>query len=292
MTGLQSLIGRSYGPSRVAVTADKVGEFVAATADDQDRWARHAPPGWAASLLFEAAPLLFADPDVRPYTAAVIHSDQHFTWLGGIEVGDPLDILGTVAAVRSRSSMHLVTFEMEAAAGGRGLVRSRSTFVMAEAGGREGGSDPEAEPPATERAGNSSLGPVPVPPVGEALPVLQRSASRADLVRYAGATRDFNPIHWDHDAAAGAGLPGVVVHGLLMGAWAAQAAGRVAREGPFPLEELRLRFRKPLRPAVPAEVACTVKAVEPGVARLGVAVTSGGVDLVTGEAVVRTDGTP
>jgi acyl dehydratase len=38
---------------------------------------------------------------------------------------------------------------------------------------------------------------------------------RDSLVRYAGASGDFNPIHYRDDAAAGVGLPGVLAHGML-----------------------------------------------------------------------------
>ncbi|XKH53384.1 MaoC family dehydratase [Citricoccus nitrophenolicus] len=43
--------------------------------------------------------------------------------------------------------------------------------------------------------------------------------SRADLVRYAGASGDFNPIHWSESTARSVDLPGVIAHGMLtMGA--------------------------------------------------------------------------
>ncbi|MEO6879404.1 MAG: MaoC/PaaZ C-terminal domain-containing protein [Mycobacteriaceae bacterium] len=38
---------------------------------------------------------------------------------------------------------------------------------------------------------------------------------RVDLVRYAGASGDANPIHWSDRAAVAAGLPGVIAHGML-----------------------------------------------------------------------------
>ncbi len=79
------------------------------------------------------------------------------------------------------------------------------------------------------------------------------SVSRADLVRYAAATRDWNPIHWDHDAAVAAGLPGVVAHGLLQAAWALAAASRL-RPGDAPLRSAKVRFRNPLLPATPVSV--------------------------------------
>ncbi len=43
--------------------------------------------------------------------------------------------------------------------------------------------------------------------------------SRADLVKYAGASGDFNPIHWNQDFAQNVGLPNVIAHGMFtMGA--------------------------------------------------------------------------
>jgi acyl dehydratase len=39
--------------------------------------------------------------------------------------------------------------------------------------------------------------------------------TRADLIRYAGASGDFNPIHWSERTAVAVGLPGVIAHGML-----------------------------------------------------------------------------
>ena len=45
---------------------------------------------------------------------------------------------------------------------------------------------------------------------------------RADLVRYAGASGDFNPIHWNERFAVEVGLPDVIAHGMLTMATAAR----------------------------------------------------------------------
>ena len=50
---------------------------------------------------------------------------------------------------------------------------------------------------------------------GDALPPLVVHVTRADLVRYAGASGDFNPIHWSERFAVGVGLPNVIGHGML-----------------------------------------------------------------------------
>ena len=41
------------------------------------------------------------------------------------------------------------------------------------------------------------------------------TVSRADLVRYAAASGDFNPIHWNERFATAVGLPGVIAHGMF-----------------------------------------------------------------------------
>lgn len=74
--------------------------------------------------------------------------------------------------------------------------------------------------------------------VGDVLPGRTIHLERADLVAYAGASLDRNPIHWDERFAQGVGLPDVIAHGMLtMGAavqvvvdWVGDA-GRVVSYG-------------------------------------------------------------
>ena len=51
--------------------------------------------------------------------------------------------------------------------------------------------------------------------VGDEAPVLTHTLTRADLVQYAGASGDFNPMHTDEVAAQAAGLPSVFGHGMF-----------------------------------------------------------------------------
>jgi acyl dehydratase len=51
--------------------------------------------------------------------------------------------------------------------------------------------------------------------VGDELPPLSLRITRANLVKYAGASLDFNPIHWNERFAQEVGLPGVIAHGML-----------------------------------------------------------------------------
>ncbi|GAA1554016.1 MaoC family dehydratase [Kribbella lupini] len=81
--------------------------------------------------------------------------------------------------------------------------------------------------------------------VGFELPPLTVTFRREDLVRYAGASGDFNPIHWNDRMAAALGLPGVIAHGMLTMA----SAARVVTDwldDPADLVEYGVRFTKPV----------------------------------------------
>lgn len=64
---------------------------------------------------------------------------------------------------------------------------------------------------------------------------------RDDLVRYAGASGDFNPIHYSDRIAHDMGLPGVIAHGMLTMALAARAVGEWAG-GPHKVTSFSVRF--------------------------------------------------
>jgi acyl dehydratase len=51
--------------------------------------------------------------------------------------------------------------------------------------------------------------------VGDQLPAIEVPLRRDSMIRYAGASGDFNPIHWDEAFALEVGLPDVIAHGML-----------------------------------------------------------------------------
>ena len=81
--------------------------------------------------------------------------------------------------------------------------------------------------------------------VGTELPEQTYPVTRADLVRYAGASGDFNPIHWNERVATDVGLPGVIAHGMLTMALAARAVTAWAGD-PAALVEYHVRFGRPV----------------------------------------------
>jgi acyl dehydratase len=81
--------------------------------------------------------------------------------------------------------------------------------------------------------------------VGDALPPLAVHLTREQLVRYAGASGDFNPIHYSDHWARALGLDGVIAHGMLtMG-----AALRVVTDwigDPVAIRSYAARFTRPV----------------------------------------------
>jgi acyl dehydratase len=80
---------------------------------------------------------------------------------------------------------------------------------------------------------------------GTELPPRQYQVTRRDLIRYAGASGDFNVIHWNERVARSVGLPDVIAHGMLTMA----LAGRFVTEwagDPGAVTEFAVRFSAPV----------------------------------------------
>ena len=128
---------------------------------------------------------------------------------------------------------------------------------------------------------------------GTVLPAQSFRLTRKELVRYAGASGDFNAIHWNERHAKGVGLPNVIAHGMLTMATAARVVtdwvgdpGRVLSYG--------VRFSAPV--VVPdddegetVDVSGVVEEVhDDGTATVGLSVTVDGNKVLMGaKAVVR-----
>jgi acyl dehydratase len=113
--------------------------------------------------------------------------------------------------------------------------------------------------------------------------------TRESLVRYAGASGDFNPIHYRDDVATRVGLPGVLAHGMLTMGLAVETivewlgdSGRIIEYG--------VRFTRPVvvdpETGATLTVVAKVGAVDAGVARIDLTVSHADT-VVLGKAQVR-----
>ncbi len=81
--------------------------------------------------------------------------------------------------------------------------------------------------------------------VGDVVAEAAFTLSRDSLVRYAGASGDFNPIHYRDDIATSVGLPGVVAHGMLTMGLAVQPVVDWAGD-PARVTDYQVRFTRPV----------------------------------------------
>ncbi|MGW7262612.1 MaoC family dehydratase [Streptomyces sp. NPDC054842] len=81
--------------------------------------------------------------------------------------------------------------------------------------------------------------------VGTELPAQVFPVTRATLVQYAGASGDFNPIHWNEKFAVEVGLPDVIAHGMFTMAEAIRVVTDWAGD-PGAVVEYGVRFTKPV----------------------------------------------
>jgi acyl dehydratase len=80
---------------------------------------------------------------------------------------------------------------------------------------------------------------------GTEIPPRQYQVTRLDLVRYAGASGDFNVIHWNERIAKAVGLPDVIAHGMLTMALAGRFLAEWAGD-PGAVAEYGVRFSAPV----------------------------------------------
>jgi acyl dehydratase len=113
---------------------------------------------------------------------------------------------------------------------------------------------------------------------GDVLPERVFTVTRADLVAYAEASGDHNPIHQDEEVALSVGLPGVIAHGMYTLALVGSAVSEWT--GGAEVVELGSKFTSPV--VVPAvggadvSVKGTVKSVVDGLATIALEVTCEG----------------
>lgn len=173
--------------------------------------------------------------------SGVLHAEQTFEYLA---IPKPDELVESKASLRRcRETRGGVVLQLETELTAESLVTTRGSsllFVTAP-----GSPLVRADSQSVDRSEQTS----------NALTSVRHAASLEELVRYCAASGDFNPLHYDPGAAQTAGLPGPVVHGMLIYAWALSALRYTppASAMGFPLRS-RFRFREPLYVGVEAEL--------------------------------------
>jgi acyl dehydratase len=119
--------------------------------------------------------------------------------------------------------------------------------------------------------------------VGGVAPERSHELTRTDLVRYAGASGDYNPMHHDEVKAQAAGMPSVFGHGMFSAGLLASALTDYVGEGT--LTRYAVRFTKQAWPGDVLQTKITITAVDGSDVTLNCElVTDKGVTVISGEA--------
>ena len=127
--------------------------------------------------------------------------------------------------------------------------------------------------------------------VGDVVAEADFTLTRDSLVRYAGASGDFNSIHYRDDVAVSVGLPGVLAHGMLTMGLAAQPVVDWVGD-PGRVVDYQVRFTRPVLVDAESGAVVSVSAkvgqldAETQTARIDLTVTFGG-ETVLGKAQLR-----
>ncbi|GHD83273.1 MaoC dehydratase-like protein [Salinibacterium amurskyense] len=125
--------------------------------------------------------------------------------------------------------------------------------------------------------------------VGQELITGKVTLTRFSLVRYAGASGDFNPIHYRDDVAKSVGLPGVLAHGMLTMGLAVQPVIDWM-DGRGEVVEYGVRFTRPVvvdgNGGITVSVSAKVGAIEDDVTRIDLTVSAAN-QTVLGKSQVR-----
>ncbi|MEA2333906.1 MAG: hypothetical protein QOG40_396 [Solirubrobacteraceae bacterium] len=113
----------------------------------------------------------------------------------------------------------------------------------------------------------------------EQIPQLRITPDKYLTSRYAGASGDFNPIHFDEEFARAVGLPGRILHGLWTMAQVARAQTDAAG-GPAHLKRLSVQFRGMGVPEQEIVVSGTVREVSDGRAVIDTVAEQGGKQII------------
>lgn len=174
------------------VTASAIRQFAEALGDHTPRTV--PPPTFAIVPVLRAVAEFVQRPEIGLDYERVVHRGQTFTHHRPIRVGDVLDTRTRLRDIRTIRGNVVARIDTDVDVAGDVICTGATTLVAR---------GPDADSPAPRPSAPAGLGSV------------TASISRADVARYAEASGDRNPIHLDPVAAAGAGLPGVIAHGML-----------------------------------------------------------------------------
>jgi acyl dehydratase len=231
-----------WTPGRaMSVGREALGAYARAT----DETAQLALDGRIATPVFAIVPvwhtLQEAARSVAPEEARprVVHGDQDIRISIPIQAGMTVRSRAAAVGVHVKESGTTVVLKTESRDGEDRLLNEQyvTEFYRGISGGTGGGEEPPDHRMPDELAGSE-------PDAALTYPIAEDQTQR-----YADASGDHNAFHLDEEVARAAGLPGIVVHGLCLMAFAGRAVlASQEIEDPTAIKRLAVRFSRPVAP--------------------------------------------
>ena len=189
-----------------------------------------APPTFPIVVSMAASGAAIADPGLGVNYAMVVHGEQRFEYARPLQAGDVVTAQSTIESIREVGRNVMLTTRTEIrTTGGEPVCTAFSTIVER---GRGGGRMTAVVKYADVEAGAE-------------LPPASYPVTRLSLVKYCGASGDFNVIHWNERIAKSVGLPDVIAHGMFTMAQAARYVTDWTGD-PGSMTEFGVRFSAPV----------------------------------------------
>jgi acyl dehydratase len=245
----KACIGKQYPPIQSVVTVEAIQNFARAYNhlnpfffDSGKAGAIIAPPMFGVTWVVPSTErVVDHDAELQVDTLHLVHGEQELDFVRPVSPGEVVATSAAVTSIETKATGEVLGVE-STTVGQNGEVIQRAVF---SAFIRSGGS------------GRSSQS-TPAPEVGRSEPPLfiHREETSAEMPRrYAEAATDFHQIHLDPAAAAKAGLPGVILHGLCTLALCSKPfIERLSAGDPRRLKRLHARFVRPVFPGQPIDI--------------------------------------
>lgn len=233
----KDIIGKTYNPFKMTITAEATKKYALAY-DDNNPWFLDdgrdggiiAPPMFAVVYSGPGMASGILDKELKMNIPLMVHGEQRIRWFEPVRPGDEITSVAKIHDIVDKSSGQVayITISCVNQKNQRVAECMAGLFVR---GGGHGKKSPKTPPPE----------------LGAPIFTWSKTVPDDQMVRYAEASGDHNPIHLDPEFAKKVGLPDVIMHGLCNMAYASKAIMDKACNGdPTKLKMLSVQFSKPV----------------------------------------------
>ena len=187
-----------------------------------------APPTFAVIIDQLSVKAVVTDPGLGLDYSMVVHGEQSFSHARPLHAGDVVVATTTIESVKSLGAMSMLVTSTSIDTVDGEHVCTAQVHPRGAGGGLMSPATPAPRTTASTRAPSS--------------PPRSYQVTRLDLVKYAGASGDFNIIHWNERVARAVGLPNVIAHGMYTMAEAGRFVTEWAGGDPGAVTDFGVRF--------------------------------------------------